>query len=61
VGSILAGVYMLVGPIAAVSVNRLVVELNGWWLLYSPGGSILAGVYLLVSPIAAVSVNRLVV
>ena len=29
VGSILAGVYMLVGPIAAASVNRLVVELKG--------------------------------
>ncbi len=61
-GSILAVVYMLVGPIAAASVNRFVLELEGW---YSSSialvGNPLAGVYMLVGPIAAASVNRLVV
>ncbi len=61
-GSILAGVYMLVGPIAAASVNRLVVELKGRYSFsITLVGSILAGVYMLVGPIAAASVNRLVV
>jgi hypothetical protein len=62
VGNILAGFYMLVGPIVAASVNRLVVELKGQ---YSSSVAlvrrILAGVYMPVGPIAAVSVNRLVV
>jgi hypothetical protein len=53
---------MLVVPIAAASVNRLIVELKGRYSFsITLMGSILAGVYMLVGPIAAASVNRLVV